>query len=274
MDLASLAGMASSAGQIASGVSAVAGLFGGGGDGASANDLAESQLYYSLLGMKHAPYAQTVGLRRAGLNPVLAATKGFGSSPSIGMASPVDDRQVATARMAANAQIAAVNSQTALNSAQADYVRAQTATEQNRPALVAAQTATEKWGPENRKWATELLSAQFNKTLAEKDAILGWQRLMTEAQTKLSENQFQLLVHQIASAKTKAELDAKLSELERIVAMGSDAVGALTGGIGNVVRSITSAKSAKQLGRETFEETSSQSGDGWSQSYKRRGYKK
>ena len=258
--------MGAAAGALASG-------FGGGGDGASANDLAQSQLYYSLLGMKHAPYAQTVGLRRAGLNPMLAVTKGF-SNPSIGMPSPVDDRQVATARMAANAQIAAVNSQTALNSAQADYVRAQTATEQNRPALVAAQTATEKWGPENRKWATELLSAQFNKTLAEKDAILGWQRLMTEAQTKLSENQFQLLVHQIASAKTKAELDAKLSELERIVAMGSEAVGALTGGIGNVVRSISSAKSAKQLGRETFEETATEHGDGWSQSYKRRGYKK
>jgi len=260
-------------GSLLSGASALGSMFGG-GDGASANDLAESQLYYGLLGMKHAPYAQVTGLRRAGLNPMLAVSKGFGASPSVGMPSPVDDRQVATARMAANAQIAAVNSQTALNSAQADYVRAQTATEQNRPALVSAQTATEKWGPENRKWATELLSAQFNKTLAEKDAILGWQRLMTEAQTKLSENQFQLLVHQIASAKTKAELDAKLSELERIVAMGSEAVGALTGGIGNVVRSITSAKSAKQLGRETFEETSSQSGDGWSQSYKRRGYKK
>lgn len=126
-------------GSLLSGASALGSMFGG-GDGASANDLAESQLYYGLLGMKHAPYAQVTGLRRAGLNPMLAVSKGFGASPSVGMPSPVDDRQVATARMAAGAQLAAVNSQTALNSAQADYIRAQTDTEKLRPGNVEMDT--------------------------------------------------------------------------------------------------------------------------------------
>jgi len=124
MDLAALAGMASSAGQIAGGISSVAGLFGGGG-GASANDLAGSQLYHNLLGLEKAPFHTVKGLRRAGLNPMLAIGKATPQA-SVGMPSPVDDRQVATARGLAAASIANQAAQAELYSAQAAKTKAET----------------------------------------------------------------------------------------------------------------------------------------------------
>lgn len=194
MNLASLGSMFSSAGQIAGGVQAISSLFDG-GDGASANDLARSQLYHSLLGMKHAPYATVVGLRRAGLNPMLAIGKAT-PAPSIGMPSPVDDRQVSTARMAVTAQLAQVASQTALNSAQADYFRAQTETEKKRPENVAMDTAG------------KLSAAMLNEALQTKAKNEG---LLVAANTVQQE-----LINEINKSGWLAE--SKKQELLRLVA--------------------------------------------------------
>jgi len=136
-----MAGYQSTGSWMGAAAGALAGGFGGGGggDGASANDLAESQLYYNLLGMKHAPYATVTGLRRAGLNPMLAIGKATPQA-SIGMPSPVDDRQVSTARGLAAATIANQAAQADLYSAQAANVRAQTVTEAARPANIEMDT--------------------------------------------------------------------------------------------------------------------------------------
>lgn len=212
-------------------------LFGGGDDGPSERDSLLAQYQYSAMHERNRPTWQVYGLRKAGLNPMLAVSKGIqsGGMPTI---SPGSERQQDTAKAQlglnsalAAAQISNQASQAELYKAQADNVRAQTTSELKRPDLIEAdigfrkaQTATEAWGPENKKWATELLSAQFGKTVSERQAIEMWQRALTEAQTKVSTETYNHLVQLVSQAKTKAQLDAAYSEIERIVGIGSDVV--------------------------------------------------
>lgn len=239
---------ASSALQVANGVKS---LFGG-GDGASANDLSASQLHYNLLGMQHAPHATVVGLRRAGLNPMLAIGKATPQA-SVGMSSPVDDRQVSTARGLAAASIANQAAQADLYSAQAANVRAQTLTEAKRPGQIAQDTAT--------SLAMEAVHRATSHLTSEKTATQRWSTLKELTNFHMDKLQYEeafknlptrvkaeadSAVAAARSATTKAELDERLSELERIVAMGSEAVGAITGGIGRVVSSAVGAKRLSQ----------------------------
>jgi len=139
-------------------------------------------------------------LRAAGLNPILSGMGGSGSAVPVGSSSS-GVTSAGSSSSGSQGQVykadvrdvigPAVQSYlaTALQTAQIAKLEAETQTEKWRPenvqsttSLVKAQAATEAWGPEQRKWATELLGAQFNKTIAEKDAIYGWQRLLTEAQ--------------------------------------------------------------------------------------------
>jgi len=215
MDLSSLAGMASSAGQIAGGIGAVASLFGG--DGASANDLAASQLHYSLLGMKHAPYAQVTGLRRAGLNPMLAVSKGF-SSPSVGMASPVDDRQVATARGLAAASIANQSAQAELYSAQAAKVKAETPGNDLYTEHLASAAALNRQGAQTGlatqnaqsalaglHRATELQQNQLTKTE-------GWKTKMAELDFSRESELYPAKVKQLNLTVASMVEDLKLAQ--------------------------------------------------------------
>ncbi|AXH77041.1 MAG: DNA pilot protein [Microviridae sp.] len=190
-------------------------------------------------------------LKAAGLNPILSGTGGMGSSTPVGAAavgssarghagsSSVPSGASASASAAPAVDLFSSAISTALNvansSAQRDLLRAET---DNKVAdtglkyadtsLRVAQTATESWGPEKMKWATELLSAEFGKTVAEKDAILGWQRLLAVAHTRNAEATSSLIEQQIRSATTKADLDEALSKLERIAGIGGDVAGAVS----------------------------------------------
>jgi len=198
--------------------SALSSLFGGGGGGASANDLAESQLFYSLLGMKHAPYAQTVGLRRAGLNPMLAVTKGFGASPSVGMPSPVDDRQVATARGLAAASVANQAAQADLYSAQAAKTRAETpgndlyqehlassaaANRQSVQTGVATQNAQSALADLHR--ASELQQNQLTKTE-------GWKSKLAELEFSREAELYPTRVKQLQTTVASMVEELKLAQ--------------------------------------------------------------
>jgi len=195
-------------------------------------------------------------LRAAGLNPILSGTGGMGSATPVGGGTSAGLPQGASsagsmARGTKGSSSAPTVSAAQTFQAQAfdiispaissavmagktvadiEKIQAETVTEGERAKNLAqntklqnAQTATEAWGPENKKWATELLSAQFNKTLSEKHAIEIWQRKLVEAQTVNFSETSKLIREQIISAKTKAELDVAYMQLERIIGMGHEA---------------------------------------------------
>ncbi|RPI68867.1 MAG: hypothetical protein EHM38_08135 [Geobacteraceae bacterium] len=185
-------------------------------------------------------------LRAAGLNPILSGTGGMGSSTPVGASSAgsMARGHAASSSPAAASPVAqafdiitpaittAMNASTAMANISKTY--AETETEKQRPeqvnaqtALTNAQTATEQWGPQKMQWATELLSAQFGKTVAEKDAILIWQRRLIEAQKANYEATTRVINQELRSATTKAELDEALSKIERITHIGSKAAGSI-----------------------------------------------
>lgn len=221
-------------------------LFGGGGS--SEGDSMKRQVAWQQYSAQVMPKMQVAGLREAGLNPMLAVANGISAPPPV-TSSPGKDTELATAKQLAAATTANQLAQAKLYTSQAENVEADTQDKllkpdetRERTNLLKAQAATEAWGPENRKWATELLSAQYGKTVAEKDAISIWQRKLTEAQTLVGERNAALLLQEIRSAKTKADVDEALLKLERIVAMGSEATGAVTGGLANSARALLGNK--------------------------------
>lgn len=183
-------------------------------------------------------------LRLAGLNPILSVNRSGASTPggaqAQGVTSAGSSYQARNpAEGAASSALAAMQLQDVLASikvkeAQADNIKAQTVTELNRPenvsagtALTKAQTATEAWGPERAKWEAEHRSALYNKTVAEKDAIYGWQRKLVEAQTGAAHAQAALTSSSAKSADEKARLDKAFMEAERIISMGEGATSAV-----------------------------------------------
>lgn len=252
-------------GQVLGLASSAKSLFGG--SGGSESSSLKKQYAWNAYSARHLPSAQVEGLRAAGLNPMLALGMG-GSMPNTPPAtiSPGKDADIATARTLAAATTANQAAQAKLYDKQADKVEAETQTEKLRPnqitaqtALTQAQEATEKWGPENKKWATELLSAQFGKTVAEKDAISLWQRKLVEAQTVNMDATTKLINEQIKSAKTKADLDAAYMELERIIAMGAEGAGAVSG----LVSSAAGLRRAVEASKPRTTIRSGRSGKGW-----------
>lgn len=102
--------------------SLLGGMFGGGGK--SQSDMMEEQVAWQYKMANRLPYEQVQGMRIAGLNPMLVATKGLpqGQQPT---QNTQDDRQVSTARQAANSQTALAMSTAANQAAQAKLYETQ-----------------------------------------------------------------------------------------------------------------------------------------------------
>lgn len=246
-------------------------LFGGGDDdGGMSNKEYAKQFAWSAKSAREMPAQQVMGMRAAGLNPMLLATKGLPPAPGYTV-EPGLETKMSTAKQVAGTQaalaaasIANQSAQAELYGAQAENVRADTKDKLLRPDetsartnLLKAQVATEAWGPENRKWATELLSAQYNKTVAEKDAISIWQRKLSEALTLNYEATRRILEQDLRQARTKADVDEALLKIERLTSIGAEGLGAISGTMssaGAVKRALDAAKPRRRYG------TSSQSG--------------
>lgn len=179
-------------------------------------------------------------LRAAGLNPILSATGGMGASTPSGSSASGSSYQAqnpvggAASSALSAASLDSVLADIKVKEAQAANIKAQTLTEINRPENILAETEltklrgkTEAWGPEQRKWETELTSAQYNKVLAEKDQLRTWGRDFMEAQTRAQEALARLHSSSAKSADIKASLDAAYAEAERIIGMGEGASSAV-----------------------------------------------
>ncbi|AXH75165.1 MAG: hypothetical protein [Microviridae sp.] len=230
------------AGTILSLANSAKSLFGGGGSSEGAS--LKKQLAWNLREAREYPTAQVEGLRAAGLNPMLAVGKGIDAPPPL-TSSPGKDQDISTAKQLAAAQSMALASQAELNRAQTDNVKADTLDKLEKPALTKADVKLKG------------AQGQAQETLA------AWQRQMevTEGwntKVKITENYSKKLMYELdkvnlgnrqkaeikklmgeaQSAKTKGELDAKYAEIERIIGMGGEAVGAVTGAVANTAKAI------------------------------------
>jgi len=214
------------------------------GKSKSEKETMEDQLGMQLASARQMPSAQVEGLRAAGLNPMLAVGHGISAPPPI-TASPGAETQASTAKNLASAQTLALASQAALNKAQVDNVNADTLDKLEKPAATKA--------------GVKLSEAQAKA----QETLAGWQRQLEvtegwQTKIKITEHwskklQYQLdqlnlanrqkaelkkLMGEATTAKTKGDLDAKLMEIERIIGMGGEAVGAITGAVANSAKAI------------------------------------
>lgn len=216
----------------------------GGDSGRSARQQMADQHFFSLKNAEDMPVHMVKGMRAAGLNPMLVATKGFtpGQMPTSGVQ---DDRAISTARQLAEATTLNQAAQARLYSAQTENVRADTLDKLVRPDLTKSQAAladqtralqrqlevTEGWNTkvkitEHYMRRLEYELAEINLPLRQKAEL---ERLGAEIKKLLAEGE---------SARTKADLDKKLSEIERIVGIGAEGIGAVTGALGNTAKAI------------------------------------
>lgn len=239
-------GFLETAGTVLSLANSAKSLFGGGGSSEGAS--LKKQLAWNLREAREYPSAQVEGLRAAGLNPMLAVGKGIDSPPAL-TASPGKDADISTAKQLAASQSMALASQAELNRAQTENVKADTLDKLEKPAATKA--------------GVKLTEAQAKA----QETLAGWQRQMevTEGwntKVKITEHWSKKLMYELdqtnlgtrqkaeikklmgeaQSAKTKGELDAKYSEIERIIGMGGEAVGAVTGAVANTAKAILGHK--------------------------------
>lgn len=183
-------------------------------------------------------------LRLAGLNPILsvnrsgAATGGGATGQGVSSAgasfhavNPAEG--VASSALSAS-QMANVAAEIDVKKAQAENIRAQTLTELERPTNVSEDTKlkyalgrTEGQRPAHVMAMTDEANAQarlniVNKVLAE---MYGPEKVQAES----AANRASAALHGASakSAATKAELDAALSQYERLIGMGEGATSAL-----------------------------------------------
>jgi len=144
MDFGTVAGYASQGLQI---LSSAKSLFGGGDDdGGMSNKEYAKQFAWSAKSAREMPAQQVIGMRAAGLNPMLLATKGLPPAPGYTV-EPGLETKMSTAKQVAGTQaalaaasIANQSAQAKLYEAQAENVQADTLVKQKQPANIEAQT--------------------------------------------------------------------------------------------------------------------------------------
>lgn len=225
--------------------SAVSGLFGGKKKGPSAADMMAMQEEAQYRMAQKLPAYQVAGMRAAGLNPMLVATKGFGQGqmPTSGA---VDDRMVALQEASARSAIANQTAQAKLYNAQADKTEAETVTEVNRPANVAADTATKvamtpkieqdtrtSYAAMQQHGSTSRLQDQLARTEEWKTKKSITDYFFRELELDLAKSnlgprqmaEVRKIAAEARSAETEADLNESLRELERAAGIAGRVTG-------------------------------------------------
>lgn len=232
--------------------SAIGGLFGGKSKGPSLGQQMKMQYDYQLQGMLDAPRHQVAGLRMAGLNPILAATNGPGTTQQVS-ASGTDDRVVGLQEASVKSQIANQSAQAALYAAQARKTEAETKSELKRPENISADTATKtelipklqqetrtSYAAMQREGSTSRLQDQLARTEEWKTKKSIADFFFRELEYELAKSnmgprqaaEIRKISAEARSAETEADLNESIRELERKLGMVGQAAGLVRGVLG------------------------------------------
>lgn len=229
--------------------SAVGGLFGKKSKGPSLGTQMKMQADWQKQLALDLPWHQQEGLRRAGLNPILAATHGpaQGAQPT---ASGTDDRIVGLQEATARSQIANQTAQAKLYNAQAEKTEAETATEKERPANVSADTSTKtamtpkivqdtrtSYAEMQRLGSTARLQDQLARTEEWKTKKSVTDFFFRELELDLAKSnmgprqaaEIRKIAAEARSAETEADLNESIRDLERKLGMAGQAAGIARG---------------------------------------------
>lgn len=232
--------------------SAVSGLFGKKSKGPSVGKQMQMQARMQEEMALNLPYFQQEGLRRAGLNPILAATHGPAQGQQ-GTTAPTDDRMVGIQEASARAAIANQAAQAKLYNAQAEKTKAETATEMQRPENVSSDTAVKKgvlgvqqaeiaraWEQAGLAGATASLQRQLTSTEDWKTKKAATDFYFRELEYRLAQSnlgprqtaELRKISAQARLAETEAEVNESLRELEKQLGMAGKAAQILRGVLG------------------------------------------
>jgi len=223
----------------------VLGGFMGGGGGHSAKSQMENSIAAQYRLARGLPSAQVEGMKAAGLNPILVATKGYGGgqAPSLGT---VDDRVANIQAASAKSQIMNQVAQSRLFNAQADKTEAETTTEKQRPANVSADTENKAAMTPKIQQDTETSYAhmqQLGSTSRLQDQLARTEEWKTKksitdfffreleydlARSNLGPRQaaeIKKIAAEARSAETEADLNESLRELERAAGIAGKVTG-------------------------------------------------
>lgn len=179
------------------------GLFGG-DEGHSASWYYEKNLQSQYRAANRLPYEQVQGMKTAGLNPILVATKGPPQGASAGAVhySPADDRTVSVQRQQANASSALAVSTAANQAAQAELYKAQ-ADKINNADVPNVQADTE-----NKRALTPQIEQQ-TRLAAEQTLNTGSMTMLNNALYRAKHWETKRAITQYYLENFKAELDQK-----------------------------------------------------------------
>lgn len=130
----------------ASALGALGGLFGG--KGKSASKMMEEQEAWRYHEMMYGPGYQVAGLRRAGLNPIMLASKGFPQTGGPSLPSTQDDRSISLGKSQLALASAKSAAELAIASATVDNLKADTAKKYSEKDLADASIPGKQSEPE------------------------------------------------------------------------------------------------------------------------------